>query len=73
MIGQDDSPANVDRRQVHRLVHRAGHTERLEYRHRRAHEDPPAALPDITAWCWARSGRWRRRIAPILTAVRPVQ
>lgn len=27
VIGQHDSPANVDRRQVHRLVHRAGHTE----------------------------------------------
>jgi len=26
------------------------------------------AIPDVIAWCWARGGDWRHRIAPIVTA-----
>ncbi len=47
--------------------------ETLEYRHRRANEEPLLALPDVAAWCWARSGDWRRRIKPILTAARSIE
>jgi len=45
----------------------------LEYRHQRAHEEPLLALPDVVAWCWVRSGDWRRRIGPILADVRQIE
>lgn len=44
----------------------------LHYEHRRAHVEPPLSLPDAVAWCWVRSGEWRRRIAPIVAHVRQV-
>ena len=44
----------------------------LHYEHRRAHVEPLLSLPDAVAWCWVRSGEWRRRIAPIVAHVRQV-
>jgi hypothetical protein len=41
----------------------------LEYPHQRAHDEPLRAIPDVVAWCWARSGDWRQRVAPILGAM----
>jgi hypothetical protein len=72
VIEQDDSLVRSDRHELYQLVRQAGISETVEYRHQRAFEDPLLALPDVVAWCWARSGEWRRRIRPILVAVRHV-
>ena len=73
VIEQDDSLVRSDRHELYQLVRRAGITEILEYRHQRAHEEPLLALPDVVAWCWVRSGDWRRRIGPILADVRQIE
>ena len=44
----------------------------LRYQHQRAHAELLLALPDVVAWCWVRSGDWRRRVSPIITTVRHV-
>jgi len=44
----------------------------LRYEHRRASSEVLLALPDAVAWCWAKGGDWRRRIAPAVTEVRTV-
>lgn len=72
VIEQDDSLVQSDRHELYRLVRQAGLSSTVEYRHGRAHDEPLLALPDVSAWCWARSGDWRRRIAPILANVRYV-
>ncbi len=73
VIEQDDSLVRSDRHKLYQLVRQAGITDVLEYRHQRAHEEPLLALPDAVAWCWVRSGDWRRRIRPILTNVRRLE
>lgn len=72
VIEQDDSLVRSDRHELYRLARAAGITDVLEYRHQRGHEEPLLAFPDVVAWCWARSADWRRRVAPILGAVRTV-
>lgn len=42
------------------------------YRHHRAHEEPLLALPDAIAWSWHRGGQWRKRVEPLVTAVKVV-
>ncbi|MGH9090465.1 MAG: hypothetical protein ACRDZR_03650 [Acidimicrobiales bacterium] len=44
----------------------------LHYDHRTSHEELLLGLPDVIAWCWARSAEWRRRIMPVVTRVRSV-
>ena len=72
VIEQDDSLVRADRQELNQLTRGAGIIDVLDYRHQRAHEEPLLALPDVAAWCWVRSGEWRRRIDPILAAVRTV-
>jgi hypothetical protein len=72
VIEQDDSLVRSDRHELYRLARAAGITDVLEYRHQRAHEEPLLALPDVVAWCWVRSGEWRRRIGPILAPSRTI-
>lgn len=72
VLEADDSLLHRDRHELYQLVQQAGATDRLAYRHQRAHEEPLLALPDVVAWCWARSGNWRRRLDPILTPLRRV-
>ncbi len=72
VIEQDDSLVRADRQELYHLVRRTGLADRVEYQHRRAHEDPLLAVPDLVAWCWVRSGDWRRRIAPVVKQVRQV-
>lgn len=72
IIEQDDSIVAADRHLLYRLARTADCADTLHYRHGRAHDEPLLALPDLAAWCWARSGQWRRRIDPILAAVRTV-
>lgn len=73
VIEQDDSLVRSDRHTLYRLVREAGVAERVVYRHLRAHEDPLLALPDVVAWCWVRSGEWRRRLGPVVTGVRRIE
>ena len=50
MIEQDDSVVRADRYDLFQLVRQAGIADRLEYRHQRAYDELPLALPDIVAW-----------------------
>lgn len=72
VIEQDDSLLRADRQDLFQLARQAGIGDRLEYHHQRAYDEPLLALPDVVAWSWVRSGEWRRRINPILSAVRTV-
>ena len=73
VIEQDDSLVRSDRHELYQLARAAGITDVLEYRHQRARDEPLLALPDLAAWCWVRSGEWRRRIGPILANVRQIE
>jgi hypothetical protein len=72
VIEQDDSLVSFDNQRLIEATRAAGRQGTLRYEHRRAHEEDLLALPDLAAWCWARSAEWRRRIAPALVAVRTV-
>jgi hypothetical protein len=72
VIEQNDPLVRTDRQERYQLVRRVGVADVLEYRHQRAHDEQLLALPDVVAWCWARSGDWRRRIGPVLANVRHV-
>jgi hypothetical protein len=71
MIEQDDSLVSYDNQRLIELTRSSGQRI-LHYEHRRAHVEPLLSLPDAVAWCWVRSGEWRRRIAPIVAHVRQV-
>jgi hypothetical protein len=72
VIEQDDTLIASDRKLLYRAAREAGRGDTIHYEHSTAHAEPLLALPDVLAWCWARSGDWRRRITPILTATRTV-
>ena len=72
VIEQDESLVQSDRHELYRFVRQAGVSGVVEYRHERAYDELLLALPDVSAWCWARSGDWRRRITPILVNVRHI-
>jgi hypothetical protein len=62
VLEQDDTLIAADRK----LLYRAAWDENcpdLRYEHRRAPAEQLLALPDAIAWCWAKGGDWRRRIA----------
>jgi len=72
VIEHDASLVRSDRHELYRLVRQAGLSTTFAYRHQRAHEEPLLALPDVVAWCWARSGDWRAQVAPVLAGARHV-
>lgn len=39
----------------------------ITYSHQSLASQPMLAIPDVIAWCWARGGDWRHRVAPIVT------
>ena len=69
---EDATLVSHDNQRLIEAIRATGQRETLHYKHLRAHEEMLLALPDMAAWCWVRSAEWRRRIAPILTAVRVV-
>jgi hypothetical protein len=71
ILEQDDTLVAADRKL---LYHAARHENcpELRYEHRRAAAEQLLALPDAIAWCWAKGGDWRRRIAPVVVDVREV-
>jgi hypothetical protein len=73
VIEQDESLVRFDNQRLIELTRNAGVRETFRYEHLRAFEEPLLALPDIVAWCWARSTEWRRRVRPIVTDVRLVR
>lgn len=68
----DDAAAQADRALLYGLVRDRGLVDNLRYYHMRAHEECLLALPDAVAWCWAKGGRWRERVRPVITDVRYV-
>ncbi len=72
VLEQDDSLLHTDRLRLFQLARATGQRDTLHYEHQRAHAEPLLALPDVAAWCWVRSGEWRRRISPVTDAVRSV-
>lgn len=73
VIEEDRTLLRADRAILHRATHRV-HREgfALHYDHRTSSEELLLALPDVAAWCWARSGEWRRRMAPVIATRRTV-
>lgn len=63
---QDDSLLRWDGQRLVEITRAAGCRDTLRYEHHRAGSEELLALPDAIAWCWARGGHWRRRIAPAL-------
>jgi hypothetical protein len=72
VIERDDSVIDFDRRLLYEQVRVAGIVGTLRYDHLRAHEECLLAVPDAVAWCWAKGGRWRARIAPMVAEIRQV-
>jgi hypothetical protein len=73
LLERDDGMVRFDAATLYGAIQagrRAGYGGTLHFDHQRAYEEELLALPDIVAWCWARSGLWRRRLAPILTEQR---
>ncbi|MCI4063069.1 hypothetical protein MRQ36_10960 [Micromonospora sp. R77] len=72
VLEQDDSTHKADRDLLFREVRLAGIADQLRYDHMRAHEECLLAIPDAVAWSWAKGGRWRAAVRPIVAEVREV-
>lgn len=72
ILEQDDSIIGWDRRRLIELTRTRSRRDTLRYEHRRAKTELLLTVPDAIAWCWARGGHWKRRIEPVITAVRQV-
>lgn len=72
VLERDDSLVSFDNQRLIEATRATAQRGLLRYEHLPAHAEPLLALPDVAAWCWVRSGEWRRRITPILSAVRNV-
>jgi len=72
ILEQDDTLVSWDNRHLIDYTRAAGCRDTLRYEHRRAAAEQVLAVPDAIAWCWAKGGDWRRRVAPVVTDVRIV-
>ena len=72
VLEQDDTLVTSDRRLLYQATRETGCTDTLRYEHLHAFAEPLLAIPDAIAWCWAKGGEWRRRIDPVVIAVREV-
>lgn len=72
VLERDDSLVSYDNQRLIEATRATGQRRVVHYEHLPAHAEPLLALSDVAAWCWVRSGEWRRRIAPVLSAVRTV-
>jgi len=70
VLEQDESLVRWDNQRLIEITREVGCRDTLRYQHRRAATEELLAIPDAIAWCWAKGGDWRRRIEPIVTAVR---
>lgn len=67
VLERDDAVVEADRRTLFELT---GKHADLAYRHLRASEDPLLCVADAVAWCYAKGGRGRLRIAAFTTVIR---
>jgi hypothetical protein len=72
VLEQDDSIVHWDRQRLIEMTRAAGRRDTLRYEHHRARSELLLAVPDAIAWCWARGGQWKRRIQPVISAVKRV-
>ncbi|WP_407688670.1 hypothetical protein [Mycobacterium sp. HUMS_1102779] len=70
IIDQDDSLVHSDRQLLFQAVRKVDRLESMRYDHRRRHEELLLGIPDAIAWCWAKGGRWRNLIGPMVSSVR---
>ncbi|WP_147375272.1 hypothetical protein [Jiangella rhizosphaerae] len=61
VLERDESLVRFDRQVLARLTRE--YCPGLVYEHLRAHSDLLLCVPDAIAWCWAKGGRWRQRVA----------
>jgi hypothetical protein len=69
VVETDDSLVAQDRRLLYAASHEYGLTGGFAYRHLRRREEPCLWVPDAVAWCFARGGVWRQRLAPLIGEV----
>lgn len=72
VLEEDASLRRWDNQRLVEITRAAGCRDSLRYEHRRAAVEPLLTIPDGIAWCWARGGHWRARVAPAVAAVREV-
>lgn len=68
ILERDESLARFDQLRLVELKRK--HCPDLYYDHFRAYEDLLLCAPDAVAWCWAKGGRWRERVAAFTTEIR---
>lgn len=66
VLDLDQSLVARDARTLASAIRRAN-TDSITYSHQSLASQPLLSLPDVIAWCWARGGDWRRRVASITT------
>jgi hypothetical protein len=65
-----DSVVERDRSWIIQGARKAGHpVPPFSYHHQKRHEEPLLWIADAVGWAWARSGRLRATVAPIVTVV----
>lgn len=67
VLDQDETLVHSDRQLLYRAVRDAGREATIRYEHRRAATERLLGIPDAFAWCWAKGGRWRTHIQPVIT------
>jgi len=72
VLEQDDTLLAWDNQRLIEFTRAAGCRDTLRYEHRRAAAEQLLGIPDAIAWCWAKGGDWRRRVAPAVSNVRQV-
>jgi hypothetical protein len=70
VLEQDDSLIRWDRQRLIEYTRDIGCRSTFQYEHRRAKADLMLCVPDAVAWCWARGGWWKQRIADVVVDVR---
>lgn len=65
----DETLLSWDRQRMIELTRAVGLQGRITYRHSSRHHEQMLAIPDVIAWCWARGGEWRQRVAPVVAEV----
>lgn len=72
VLEEDRTLLGFDQQRLIEAIRANGLRGRLRYDHVSAYAEPLLALPDVAAWCWVRSGVWRRSIESVVRAVHTV-
>ena len=70
VLEQDDSLLKSDQRLLYQQVRKTGCADTLTYEHMRPSTESLLWVPDAAAWCWSKGGDWKRRVRPMIEAVR---